>query len=80
MVVGGYSDHDPKNPGGLTNSVELVSPVYSRVCSVQVKPIFGEKFLLEGTDGYPDIEVNQFAALGMTGQFVNEAPIGKINT
>ena len=96
MVVGGYEHFNPgidciypdyadyyegdqlELPtcgNGLTNNIELITPTNGKYCSIQVKPLYGRKVELDG-----GVKVNEFDASGMTGQFVNEAPIGKIVT
>ena len=65
----------PTCGNGLTNDIELITPTDDKYCSIQVKPLYGRKFELD-----EGVQVNEFDALGMTGQFVNEAPIGKIVT
>ena len=66
LVAGGYSS------GSLINDIELISGENNRACSKSVTPIFGSKYL--------DIEnenktIYDGDALGMTGQFTNEAAI-----
>ena len=63
LVAGGYAGTKP------TNDIELISGKNSRSCSKSVKPIFGRRF----SDAYGTF--NEGDALGMTGQFVNEAAI-----
>ena len=62
----------PPCGNGLSNYVELINPNNIRACALQVKHLFGKSFELEN-----GIEVNEFDANGMTGQFVKEAAIGK---
>ena len=65
LVAGGYSS------GSLINDIELISGESNRACSVSVKPIFGSKFRWnDGNDTFYEGD-----ALGMTGQFTNEAAI-----
>lgn len=66
MVVGGYSD---LVSNGITNDIELISTRTNNLCTKFVKPYYGTSFNISGF-----IE-SEGDALGMTGQFTNEAPI-----
>ena len=52
MVIGGYTNNDPRYPNGLTNDIELLNSKNEKLCSHTVKPFFGRRFQLDD-----DIEV-----------------------
>ena len=70
MVIGGYTNNDPRYPNGLTNDIELLNSKNEKLCSRTVKPFFGRRFQLDD-----DIEVNEYDTYGLTGQFVKQVPI-----
>ena len=70
MVIGGYTNNDPRYPNGLTNDIELLNSKNEELCSRTVKPFFGRRFQLDD-----DIEVNEYDTYGLTGQFVKQVPI-----
>ena len=84
MVVGGFTSHDPRylaakargtatSQGILTNDVELISnDKTSKSCSKAASPISVKAFRNE-----QEIIENLGDALGMTGRFARESPIGK---
>ena len=86
MVVGGFTSHDQRylaaqkkgtatGQGILTNDVELVTnDKVGKSCSKAAIPIFLGAFINE-----QEILEDVGDALGMTGRFTRESPIGKLN-
>ena len=86
MVVGGFTSHDKRylaakargtatGQGILTNDVELVTnDKVGKSCSKAAKPIF-----LGAFENEQKILEDVGDALGMTGRFARESPIGKSN-